>query len=212
MTFPADLAAAMAVGAQALVRSGGGPDPSWGWRRVTRAIAGLSVIGVLVGCQAGPSPALSSQGVMVGGNATQPYVGPSRPVTFGSIMVCGSDRGPVTVDDITLPRATGGLRISGFAIRPSPTTSGGSPIGMVSAPLSSPLLALDSIGAGPAAPCGPNGEGGSEVLVEVTRPGTEDGCGPDGLDVHYRSGGGAEEGVLHVPLALGIGAGEAPCG
>ena len=68
---------------------------------------------------------------MVGGNATQPYVGASRPVTFGSIMVCGSDRGPVTVDDITLPAATGGLRISGFALRPNLTTSGGSPIGMV---------------------------------------------------------------------------------
>jgi hypothetical protein len=149
---------------------------------------------------------------MVGGTATQPHVDASRPVTFGSIIVCAGDPGPVTVTDVTLPTTTGGLHVSAFAIRPNPASTGGTPIGIADEPLSSPLLAVSTSGPGPAAPCAGDGSGGSEVLVEVTRPSAEDGCAADGLDVHYRVGGTATDGVLRIPLALAVGAGETPCG
>lgn len=168
------------------------------------ACAILSATAVLlVGCQAASSPGLRSQGVMTGATVTQPHVAASRPVTFGSIMVCGSDDRPVTLNDVTLPTATGGLTVSAFAIRPDT----GSGIGMADAALSSPLIGVDSVGPGLAQACAADG---SEVLVEVTRAGSQDGCAPDGLDLHYSQGD--QKGVLHVPLALGIGVGESPCG
>jgi hypothetical protein len=174
----------------------------------TLPLAGVLLLG---GCQTGPSPALGVPGSMVAGTAMQPHVAPNLPVTFGSIIVCGSDSTPVTVTGVTLPSSTGGLRVSGFAIRPNPSGSGGAPVGMADAPLTSPLIGVDGVGPGLVAPCEAGGAGGSEVLVEVRRAALDDGCAADGIDLHYVSGSDPTEAVLHIPLALAVGEGDAPC-
>jgi hypothetical protein len=177
-------------------------------RRLAVVGAAASML-ALAACSPAASDALRVPGAMTDATAAVPYLPAGRPATFGSIIVCvASADTSVTVTGVTLPQAVGGLTVTGFAVRPNPADKGGAPVGMASGPLDSALLAPVTPGPGPAAPC--EGTGGSEVLVEVTRPAEADGCAPGGLDIHYRAATG--DAVLHIPLALALGNTDNPCG
>jgi hypothetical protein len=174
-------------------------------RALARLFGAACIVAAAVGCGTAAAPGLRSVGTMVPSTVTQADLPAGRPATFGSILVCADASGPVTLTDLTLPSATGGLAVAAFAVRPDPGPS--ARIGIADEGLSSPLVGASATGPGPVAACE---AGGSEVLVEVDRAGGGDGCAPAGLDLHYRSAE-AGTGVLHVPLALAVGAGDAPC-
>ena len=133
---------------------------------------------------------------------TQQSVSPSLPVTFGSLLLCGSGSAP-RVGSVSLVEPTGDLKLDRFATRPNPFTTGAYLVGNFPG-------SLDAAAPGSTKyhdavqPCeSSNGtwSGGSELLVELSITGPRDGC-TRGLLLTYQDGPNVRS--LSVPFYLGL--------
>src|SRR5689334_23171585 len=81
-------------------------------------------------CVSQPSgPALVTLGRAHAHFIRQPHVLPGRPILFGSMIVCLTTTGRVTVDTVRPVRGTPSFRIVEYGLRPSPFWKGGVAIG-----------------------------------------------------------------------------------
>jgi hypothetical protein len=142
------------------------------------------------------------------GSVEQGFVSPNEHISFGSVILCLSQPGSVTVTDVSLVNVEGSLRVDAFAFRPNPYVRGQPAVGAERA-------TLVDLGFDPAAPqvvdtpCPADlGQvtpetGGSEIAVELSYTDGEV-AQSRSLKVTYQDDASHRSATMSVPLGLGL--------